>query len=322
MRTSPVAVLLIAGALACGSADDGRSPLEAPRAVQLAGAAVPGLVAFTDWGAGQSDVFVLERGTGAILDLPGVNLPTSNEHSTSLGGEGTLLAFGSDRFDGGADVTNVFLYDLLAKAFVRLPRAVSSTGAAEFNPAISRDGRWLVFGSDRTGVGDLFLFDLRRSRLVRLPGLNTETFLEDDPAVSRHGRFIAFFSDREGGGNVYLYDRSLSRLVDLPGLNTDEFVERSPSLSGNGRWLAFLSFRNASTDVFLYDRLSSTLVDLPGLNADDAIDAEPSVSADGRWIVFVRGDAGARDLAVYDRRTQSVRVVDVLGSDEDDPSIE
>lgn len=312
--------LCAAAALACGGQDDPASPLEVRTRPQLAGADLPGLAAFNVW-TDQSDLFVVERSTGAFLDLPGVNLPTSNEHSPSLGGDGTLLAFGSDRFNGGADITNVFLYDLIAEDFVRLPRAVSSTGAAEFNPAISRDGRWLVFGSDRSGVGDLFLFDLHRSRLVRLPGLNTEFFLEDDAAVSRHGRFIAFFSDRSGGGDVYLYDRSLSRLVDLPGLNT-ESVERSPALSGNGRWLAFHSFRNASTDVFLYDRLNSTLVDLPGLNADDAIDAEPALSADGRFIVFVRGEVEARDLAVYDRRTQTVRVVDLVGGSESDPTIE
>ncbi|MFN2421995.1 MAG: M48 family metalloprotease [Gemmatimonadota bacterium] len=71
-----------------------------------------------------------------------------------------------------------------------LEREIAADGALNLAPAWSPDGGWLVFGSDRTGIANLYAFDLGGRRGLRqVTHVGGGAFFPD---VSPDGRWIAF----------------------------------------------------------------------------------------------------------------------------------
>src|SRR5947209_3720841 len=69
---------------------------------------------------------------------------------------------------------------------------------------------FIAFYSERSGGGDIYLYDASTSSLVALPGLNSDA-REVLPAITPDTRFIAFQRTMGGGDeDVFLYDRSTS----------------------------------------------------------------------------------------------------------------
>jgi hypothetical protein len=72
----------------------------------------------------------------------------------------------------------------------RLEREVVADGALNLAPAWAPDGRWLLFGSDRTGIANLYAFDLAGDRGLRqVTNVVGGAFFPD---VSPDGRSVAF----------------------------------------------------------------------------------------------------------------------------------
>jgi hypothetical protein len=79
----------------------------------------------------------------------------------------------------------VLLYDLEGARGVRL--AGVNTAGQEQSPALSADGRYLVWVSERfdgEGERDVFLYDIAGEKLLPTPGLNSVRD-EMDPAIWR-----------------------------------------------------------------------------------------------------------------------------------------
>ncbi|MCC7495573.1 MAG: PD40 domain-containing protein [Fimbriimonadaceae bacterium] len=192
--------------------------------------------------------------------------------------------------------------------FVAL-RGLNSSGE-DGSPALSADGRVIVFETDRhggRGLRDIACYDRQAQALVDIGSINSESN-DETPAVSGDGNLIAFTSDRPGGQgdfDIYLFDVAAGSFIDLPGLNTTA-LERSPGLSADGRFVSFRSERDASdspSDVYLYDRQTAALVATPGLNSA-ADEFTSALSRHGERLVFEAlnrpGDAGGVDVHLYD----------------------
>lgn len=68
-------------------------------------------------------------------------------------------------------------------------RELTRDRAVDLHPAWSPDGRYLLFSSDRTGIANLFAYDLARDTLYQVTNLLTGGFYPD---VSPDGRWIAY----------------------------------------------------------------------------------------------------------------------------------
>jgi Tol biopolymer transport system component len=228
--------------------------------------------------------FELENNTGQIyfwdrkdqklVEHPAMNNSPNAQMGPSLSRDGNLIAFTAWARPGAAGQGwHVFLYDRAARKTVDLPN-LNSQAYEERLPALSGDGRWLAFVSNRKegmGLADIYMYDCRERKLVGLPQLNSP-HQDTEPSMSADGNLIAFTSDRpggQGGRDIYLFDRAAGKLLPLPGLNTAAH-EYSPSLSPDGRFVAFVSERlggEGERDIYLYDRRAQKLLPTPGLNS-------------------------------------------------------
>ena len=99
------------------------------------------------------------------------------------------------------------------------------------SPAISRDGSFLAYASDRAGQHNLDIW-LQRTNGNDLLQLTKDSANEDEPAFSPDGSLVVFHSDRDGGG---LY--TVSTLSGAPRLLVSG--GHAPKFSPDGRRIAY-----------------------------------------------------------------------------------
>ncbi|HEV2131568.1 MAG TPA: hypothetical protein VGR27_10725, partial [Longimicrobiaceae bacterium] len=75
-------------------------------------------------------------------------------------------------------------------------RELTRDRAVDTEPAWSPDGRYVLFSSDRTGIPNLYAYDLEEERLLQVTNLLSGAF---QPDVSPDGRWIAFSYYRADG---------------------------------------------------------------------------------------------------------------------------
>lgn len=229
-----------------------------------------------------------DRTEKKLLDLAPINDSPNALLGPSAASDGNLIALagwnrpGTDAGAGAGNGYHVFLFDRSAKKFLDLP-GLNSKGFDDRMPALSGDGRFIAFASNRKGgegLTDLYLYDRKEAKPIPVAGLNTK-HTELEPSLNADGSLIAFASERpdgEGGRDIYLFDRAAGKYVPLPGLNTAAH-EYSPSLSHDGRYIAFVSERPdgaGDRDIYLYDRKAGKLLPTPGLNSKSE-DFDPCV---------------------------------------------
>jgi hypothetical protein len=78
-------------------------------------------------------------------------------------------------------------------------RELTRDRAVDAAPAWSPDGRYVLFSSDRTGIANLYAYDLEAGRLLQVTSVLTGAF---QPDVSPDGRWIAFSLYRSDGYHV------------------------------------------------------------------------------------------------------------------------
>ena len=122
----------------------------------------------------------------------------------------------------------------------------------DYSPAISPDGKWLAFASNRLQNAELYLMDLNTRSLRQLT--HTDELDEYMPAFSPDGRSLAFVTERTRGGmmlppvqasgsdpssaSIYLMDidgRNQRPVIDVEG------AHRAPAFSPDGQKIAFES---------------------------------------------------------------------------------
>ena len=133
--------------------------------------------------------------------------------------------------------------------------------AAEQNPRLSYNGRYLVFASDRHRQRSIFLYDLQSRRLLPLPGLNQPGSIQDEPDISADGRYIVYLSEQEGKTDIFVYDRQSFQTENI----TKNILAqvRQPTISGDGRLIAFESNRTGRWNIEIFDRGLTQPLSLP-----------------------------------------------------------
>jgi Tol biopolymer transport system component len=209
-----------------------------------------------------------------------------------------------------------------------------AAGRYNFGPALSPDGRQLVFFSEKDRVSiDLFLADVETGRVTRTlattaanPDFESLQSIHSSGAWAPDGRRFAFSAVRQGRPLITILDvRRGARERDL---HFPQFGEiANPRWSPDGRRLAFSGLQAGFSDLYVYDIESG---DLRQITADAYTDLQPAWSPDGARLAFVT-DRFSTDLralkfgllriALVDLKTGAIEPLshDVLRAKQIDP---
>ena len=146
---------------------------------------------------------------------------------------------------------------------VQEPVALNSRYTDE-QPALSGNGRFVAFVSNRDGDRKIVMYDLQKQYFVDLPGLNQRDAIAENPTLSRTGRYMAYIASNQGRPEIELYDRATRRSQVLT-IGYRGWV-RNPSISPDGRYIVFETSRRGQWDIEVVDRGPNIEPDIPDGN--------------------------------------------------------
>ena len=291
----------------------------------------------------ETDLFArdLETGTTHLISPNAAGTATGNGRSeqAAMTPDGKYVAFVSTATDLVAGVTNrrgdVYVRDLNAGqtfwASTNVGAAMPDAAGYEcFGPALSADGRFVVFKATGIGVTNEILLvhhDLET-------GVNTvltrETAADTWPQLSADGRFVASENtnqvcrwDQETGSNVLVS-------VAMDGINPASAAAQAPVMTPDGTEIVFLSPATTLVDGVIngvwqiYQRdlehAVTTLVSADNDGQPGAVHLDvalPALSPDGQWVAFSSRDDtlvpddlnGMEDVFVRDLTAGVTRLV-------------
>jgi Tol biopolymer transport system component len=142
---------------------------------------------------------------------------------------------------------------------VQEPVALNSRYTDE-QPALSGNGRFVAFVSNRDGDRNIVMYDLQRQHFVDLPRLNQPEAIAESPSLSRTGRYIAYIASDQGRPEIELYDRVANRSQVLT--SGYRGWVRNPSVSPDGRYIVFETSRRGQWDIEVLDRGPNVELDI------------------------------------------------------------
>ena len=163
-------------------------------------------------------------------------------------------------------------------------------GDVNLGPAISPDGRWIAFLSQRSVFSmELYVADAATGEVVRRltrtasdPHYTSLQFISSAGAWSADSRRLAVAAVVAGRATMAIFDAASGRRErDIAMREVDEVI--NPVWAPDGHAIAFTGLSQGLTDLYVYDLASTTLRRL----TDDAFaDVQPAWSPDGRRIAF------------------------------------
>ncbi|GAB4332709.1 MAG: Tol-Pal system beta propeller repeat protein TolB [Desulfobulbaceae bacterium] len=160
------------------------------------------------------------------------------------------------------------------------------------SPRFSPDGIFLAYSSYHSGNQNLYVTDLRQSKVTqaisRRKGMNLA------PAWSPDGRSMIVTLSKDGSPDLYEIDRQgkiLRRLTKKAGINV------SPDWSPDGKRIVFVSDRSGTPQVYLMDLKKNRV---KRLTYEGSENTEPVWSPDGGRIAFTGLRSGSYQLFVLD----------------------
>ena len=131
----------------------------------------------------------------------------------------------------------------------------------EEQPALSGNGRFLAFVSNRNGNHQLVLYDLEQQQFVRISSLNRPETIAENPSLSYTGRYITYMTSDQGRPVIDLYDRATQQSQTLTPIYRGWV--RNPSISPDGRYVVFETTIHGQWDIEVLDRGPNIELDIP-----------------------------------------------------------
>jgi Tol biopolymer transport system component len=207
------------------------------------------------------------------------------------------------------------------------PRRLTTDPGLDYNPAISPDGRWVVFTSERRGGPDLYALDLQNPAEPRQ--LTKSPAMEDAAAFSPDGRRLLFVSTASGNPDIrvmpFAPDNPDAAAAKATNLTTHPAADYQPAFSPDGQWIAFSSNRDTggsqadaaavagtyqASDVYVM-RADGTGVQR--LTRHEGWDGSPAWTPDGHAIAFYSEQDGEPRIFRMNRDGSASQAISTKG---------
>lgn len=119
-------------------------------------------------------------------------------------------------------------------------------------PALSGNGRFLAFVSNRDGRGKIWIYDLQQQQFVDLQHLHQRQAIAQSPSLSLTGRYLTYIASNQGRPAMILYDTVTQRSEVLA--SSYRSWLRNPRISADGRYIVFETSRRGQWDIEVLDR--------------------------------------------------------------------
>lgn len=127
--------------------------------------------------------------------------------------DGTHVAYSVWKRGGYRDIRYVDVRDGTS-------REITNDRAVDGAPSFSADGKWLFFHSDRTGIMNVYAYELATGRLKQVTNVLTGAY---SPEPSPDGKTLAYVGYGKDGFDIYAMALDESRWPDAP-----EYVDTHP----------------------------------------------------------------------------------------------
>jgi TolB protein len=189
---------------------------------------------------------------------------------------------------------HLFAYDPSSATLTRL----TSGQWNDITPALSPDGRYLAFASNRSGFWDIYQLDVSSGEVSQIT--NTPAY-DSSPTWSPDMAWIAFETYQDGHLDIAI--QSMTDLSQPPVLLTnDASADHSPAWAPNGREIAYVSNSTGDADIWVADlnKTHDRLTDLS--NTPQAAENHPVWSPDGAHLAWssTLPSAGYDGIYVWD----------------------
>lgn len=180
------------------------------------------------------DVYVVGIGSSGRPDgAPQRVTVGAGVQSLSLSGDGQRITYSVY-----SAKSNVWSLPIPTGAPVTVDAAVQVTSGSQIveSMKVSRDGKWLLYDSDRNGNADIYRIALSGGVAATPERLTSEPFDEFAPSLSPDGRFVAYHSFRTGSRDIEIKPLAGGAVEFVTATPSQEFF---PEWSPDGRAIAF-----------------------------------------------------------------------------------
>jgi len=154
-------------------------------------------------------------------------------------------------------------------------RGITRGNSVDRQPVFSRDGKWVLFSSNRSGDLDLWKLEVATGSIRRI----TEDRADDwDPAFTPDGRSILWSSNRTGHFEIWI---CAAEGTGARQLSDDGVDAENPTVTPDGKWVIYNSTNPEKTGVWK--------IHPDGTGAERILAGSfstPDVSPDGKHVAF------------------------------------
>jgi len=225
----------------------------------------------------------------------------AHEENPVYSHDGKFICYTSTRddhrnVDYDQKLRDIYLMDLQSKREVNL----TTNSSNDWRPRFSRDGKFIVFVSERSDLRDVSIIDLYSHIYIMESDGSfqlelTKVDANDGGPVMVGGENQPIYFDSNRNGNFAIYKmRSDGSEVKQITYNT-EYNDAAPDVNVDGSKIVFFSDRDGNFEIYT---MNSDGSNQQRLTANPADDLNPIISPDGTKILFHSNRAGV--YAIYE----------------------
>jgi len=158
---------------------------------------------------------------------------------------------------------------------------ITTHPASDTEPAVSKNGKWLAFTSDRSGNKDIWIKQLPHGKVFQITTNPSDDY---QPCWSPDGKWLVFVSHRRDAlGDLWFLRIKQGKPHGTPvQLTTNLGEDCLPAVSPDSRRIVFVSDREEGKDLWILKVTSRTLTRITYKGG-----TEPAWSPDGKKILFI-----------------------------------